>query len=47
LRVLDRGYAIVLDDRGAIVKDASGLSAGDPVAVRVAKGRFRARVESL
>jgi exodeoxyribonuclease VII large subunit len=46
LRVLDRGYAIVQDDRGAIVKDASGLSAGDPVAVRVAKGRFRARVES-
>jgi exodeoxyribonuclease VII large subunit len=46
LRVLDRGYAIVQDDRGAIVKDASGLAAGDPVAVRVAKGRFRARVES-
>jgi exodeoxyribonuclease VII large subunit len=45
LSVLERGYAIVQDERGSIVKDASGLSAGDAVAVRVAQGRFRARVE--
>ena len=46
LRVLERGYAIVQDEHGAVVKDASGVATGDRVAVRVAKGRFRARVEN-
>jgi exodeoxyribonuclease VII large subunit len=45
LRVLERGYAIVQDDRSAIVKDASQVMPGSAVGVRVARGRFRARVE--
>lgn len=36
--VLERGYSIVTDSAGAIVRDASRLTAGDRVSVRFAKG---------
>jgi exodeoxyribonuclease VII large subunit len=45
LRVLDRGYAIVTRDGGAIVKDAAEAPAGTDVAVRLARGRLAARVK--
>jgi exodeoxyribonuclease VII large subunit len=41
---LERGYAIVRTDNG-VATDASALSAGDRVDVRLAAGRFGARVE--
>jgi len=47
LAVLDRGYAICRDARGNIVKDAAGLSVGDPFSVRLAKGTIAARAEGV
>jgi exodeoxyribonuclease VII large subunit len=41
---LDRGYAIVRS-RGAVVRSAASVGAGDELAVDVADGSFQARVE--
>ena len=43
--ILDRGYALVFDAHGALVKDASRLQAGDQVSARLAKGNFTAEVK--
>ena len=42
LNILERGYAIVFDANGALVKDPQQIATGDEVAVRVARGDFRA-----
>ena len=39
---LERGYAIVMTDDGAIVRDASTVSTGATLDIRVAAGRLRA-----
>ncbi|HXN49373.1 MAG TPA: exodeoxyribonuclease VII large subunit [Bryobacteraceae bacterium] len=44
LRVLDRGYAIVQDDQGRILKDAADAPPPSEIAVRLARGRLKARV---
>jgi exodeoxyribonuclease VII large subunit len=44
--ILDRGYALVFDGEGRLVKDAAQLKAGERIEARVAKGRIAARVES-
>jgi exodeoxyribonuclease VII large subunit len=44
---LDRGYAIVQDGDGAVVRDSAAVSPGDEVAVRLARGRFTGRVEEV
>ena len=41
LKILERGYAIVSNDRG-IVKEAAEVAAGSRVQVRVARGEFEA-----
>ncbi|MCU0876567.1 MAG: exodeoxyribonuclease VII large subunit [Pirellulaceae bacterium] len=47
LGVLARGYSVTLDERtGAVVRDASELSAGDLVRTRLAQGSFTSRVET-
>jgi exodeoxyribonuclease VII large subunit len=42
--ILNRGYALVFDAKGRLVKDAAGLHAGDDLSARLARGRVRARV---
>ena len=42
--ILNRGYALVFDASGQLVKDADRLSAGDEVSARLARGRILARV---
>ena len=42
--ILNRGYALVFDAKGQLVKDAQRLSAGDEMSARLARGRVRARV---
>jgi exodeoxyribonuclease VII large subunit len=42
--ILNRGYALVFDAKGKLVKDAARLKAGDEVTARLARGRMRARV---
>jgi exodeoxyribonuclease VII large subunit len=44
LAILNRGYALVFDAKGQLVKDASRLKAGDALSARLARGRVRARV---
>jgi len=46
-RVLERGYAVVRDETGAVVRDASALAPGARVAVELAAGRLGARVEEV
>jgi exodeoxyribonuclease VII large subunit len=47
LAVLGRGYALATDGSGRAVRSAAALSPGDDVNVRVARGRFRARVTDV
>jgi exodeoxyribonuclease VII large subunit len=44
-RVLERGYAIVFDDSGRIMRTADQAVPGQHVAVQLADGRIDARVE--
>src|ERR1700676_421339 len=46
LAILNRGYALVFDAKGRLVKDAARLEAGDELSARLARGRVRARVTS-
>jgi exodeoxyribonuclease VII large subunit len=47
LKVLERGYAIAQDATGKIVRDASAISAGDELRVRLWKGALDCRVEDI
>ena len=44
--ILERGYSLIFDAQGALVKDAAQLAPGDPIQARLARGQLRARVES-
>ena len=44
LGVLDRGYSIVTDDKGAVVQDAGTLAIGDTLNVRFARGQADSKV---
>lgn len=46
LAVLERGYALVHDEAGRVVRDASVLTAGDVVRTRVSRGSFSSRIEA-
>jgi exodeoxyribonuclease VII large subunit len=45
MKILERGYAVVFDDSGALVKDAAQVKSGDAIRARVARGEIRAKVE--
>ncbi len=45
LRVLERGYAIVYDSAGRVVRAADQVAAGDEVSVRLARGRIIAEIK--
>ena len=45
LRVLERGYAIVYDAAGNVVRAAAQVAAGDEIHVQVARGRISAEVK--
>ncbi len=44
LAILNRGYALVFDANGQLVKDAARLAPGDEMSARLARGEIRARV---
>jgi exodeoxyribonuclease VII large subunit len=46
LAVLDRGYALVLDAAGLVVRSVAQISPGDSLVTRLADGAFTSRVES-
>jgi exodeoxyribonuclease VII large subunit len=45
LAILERGYALVFDGAGQLVKDAGQVKAGDEISARVARGEIRAVVK--
>jgi exodeoxyribonuclease VII large subunit len=45
MKILDRGYALVFDASGALIKDAAQLSPGEEISARVARGSFTAEVK--
>lgn len=45
--ILERGYSLIFDPQGALVKDASQLAPGDLIRARLARGEVDARVETL
>ncbi|MDR0293563.1 MAG: exodeoxyribonuclease VII large subunit [Oscillospiraceae bacterium] len=47
LKVLARGYSVVRNADGAMVKSVKELAVGDAVDVRLREGRFRGRVEEI
>jgi len=46
MKILERGYALVFDSSGALVKDAARLAPGAEISARVARGGFTAEVKS-
>ncbi|WP_029041756.1 exodeoxyribonuclease VII large subunit [Cucumibacter marinus] len=44
--VLERGFALVLDEDERLVRSASGVETGQPLAVRLADGDIQVRVEN-
>ena len=44
LAILDRGYALVFDPSGALLKDAGAVKPGDEISARLAKGSLSATV---
>jgi len=45
LAILERGYALVFDDAGVLVKDAAQVNVGEDISARVARGEIRATVK--
>ena len=45
LAILERGYALVFDSSGALVKNSSQVARGDEISARLAHGTLSARVE--
>jgi exodeoxyribonuclease VII large subunit len=46
LAVLERGYALVLNAAGGVVRSTAQVAAGDKVTTRLADGAFISHVES-
>src|SRR5579863_1239277 len=45
--ILERGYALVFDASGKLLKDAAKVKAGDEISAKLAKGTVEARVEKV
>jgi len=45
LNILERGYALVFDHEGRLVKDAAQVRPGDPIRARLARGQVEAVVK--
>jgi len=45
IAILDRGYALVFDSKGRLLKDPAQVSPGERIRARVAKGDIAARVD--
>jgi len=44
LAILDRGYALVFDSEGKLLKDARAVKTGDEISARLAHGEIHASV---
>ena len=46
LAILERGYALVFDSAGQLIKDAAQVQVGEEISAKVARGEIRAEVKS-
>jgi len=46
LAVLDRGYALVLNAEGSLIRSTTQLTPGEPLLTRLSDGSFTSRVEA-
>lgn len=46
-RILERGYALALDERGVVVKGAEGRAAGDRLTLMFPDGTVRCTVDGI
>jgi exodeoxyribonuclease VII large subunit len=44
LAILDRGYALVFDSKGKLLKDSRSVAVGDEISARLSRGRIHAQV---
>jgi exodeoxyribonuclease VII large subunit len=44
LAILDRGYALVFDSQGKLLKDAAKINVGDDISARLAHGQIQAQI---
>jgi exodeoxyribonuclease VII large subunit len=44
LAILERGYALVFDSEGKLLKDARGVRVGEEISARLAHGEIQATV---
>ena len=47
LAVLNRGYALVYDDNGALIKSSDDVTEGQSIVTRLARGRMRSRITEV
>jgi exodeoxyribonuclease VII large subunit len=47
LAVLSRGYALVYDEHGVLIKDTENITQGQSIVTRLARGRIRSRVTAV
>lgn len=47
LSILQRGFSLAQKEDGSLLRDARQIAVGDPINVRLARGKFGARVESV
>jgi exodeoxyribonuclease VII large subunit len=47
VKILERGYALMFDAHGSLIKDASRVSVGERISARVAKGTIAAEVKGI
>lgn len=47
LAVLSRGYALVYDEAGTLIKNSQDVMEGQPILTRLAQGRIRSRVSQI
>jgi exodeoxyribonuclease VII large subunit len=45
LAILERGYALVFDAEGKLVKDAAQVKVGDEISAKVSRGEIRSVVK--
>jgi len=45
--ILERGYALVFDSAGNLVKNADQVHAGEEISARLARGSVKARVNEV
>lgn len=45
--ILERGYALVLDASGNLLKDAAKVKPGDEITARLARGKIEATVKKV